>query len=69
MMIHINYYYYYYRVIESKSADFAVGDLVVARSGWQTHTICDASMKFIGKIDPSIPLRESTALGVLGMPG
>lgn len=60
------------RVIESKCADFAVGDLVVAKYGWQTHTISDASQikeRRISKIDPSLPLSPSTALGVLGMPG
>ena len=60
------------RVIESRCAEFAVGDLVVARYGWQTHTISDASQikdRWISKIDPSLPLRPSTALGILGMPG
>lgn len=63
---------YHYRVIESKCGDFAVGDLVVARYGWQTHTITDASQvkeRWISKIDPSLPFSPSTALGVLGMPG
>ena len=60
------------RVTESKNKDFAVGDMVVARFGWRTHTISDGT-KEMGfpplKIDPSIQLRASTALGILGMPG
>ena len=58
---------------ESKNKDFAVGDMVVARFGWRTHTISDGTNKGMNfpplKIDPSIPLRASTALGILGMPG
>ena len=59
------------RVIESKNADFAVGDMVVANYGWQTHTVTDGKdvMAKLSKIDPTIPLSPSTALGVLGMPG
>ena len=53
-------------VIESKSPAFAVGDIVLAHSGWQSHGIADA--KGLRKIDPSLgPV--STAVGVLGMPG
>ena len=56
---------------KSKCADFAI---VVAQYGWQTHTISDAEkakdIRYkISKIDPTIPLSPSTALGVLGMPG
>ena len=62
------------RVLESKNKDFAVGDLVVGNFGWRTHTINDGKTKEgldfgVQKIDPSIPLRASTALGILGMPG
>ena len=61
------------RVTESKNKDFAVGDMVVARFGWRTHTISDGTNKGMSfpplKIDPSIQLRASTALGILGMPG
>ena len=59
------------RVIESKNADFAVGDLVFAKYGWQTHTVTDGKDEAVrlSKIDPTIPLSPSTALGVLGMPG
>ena len=61
------------RVVESKCAEFAACcDLVVAQYGWQTHTISSAAKvgpDRISKIDPSLPFRPSTALGVLGMPG
>jgi len=62
-------------VLESKNKDFTVGDLVVGNFGWRTHTIHDGTKKGpmdLGvpqKLDPSIPLRASTALGILGMPG
>lgn len=53
-------------VIASNSDKFAVGDIVVGRTGWATHGISDSSD--IRKIDPDLaPL--STYLGVLGMPG
>ncbi len=53
-------------VIESRSDDFAPGDVVLAFSTWSTHAV--ASARAIRKLDPSrAPL--STALGVLGMPG
>ena len=46
---------------------------MVARFGWRTHTISDGTNRGMNfpplKIDPSIPLRASTALGILGMPG
>lgn len=60
------------RVIESKCPEFTVGELVVAQYGWQTHTISSAEKvgpDRISKIDPNLPFRPSTALGVLGMPG
>ena len=43
--------------------------------GWRTHTIVseadkDLEVQFIVKLDPELYRdRESTALGVLGMPG
>ena len=58
---------HWFRVTESKNKDFAVGDMVVGFFGWRTHTISDG--KNAHKLDPSIPLRTSTALGILGMPG
>lgn len=54
------------RVIASRHPDFAVGDLVLSHSGWQSHALSDGDN--LRKLDPqAAPL--STALGVLGMPG
>ena len=63
-----------FRVIDSKNKDFGVGDLVTGTFGWCTHAISDGKIKldemmYVRKIDPSILLRASTALGILGMPG
>lgn len=54
------------RVLESKLAQFAPGDLVLSYSGWQTHALSDG--KGVRKLDPSLA-PVSTSLGVLGMPG
>ncbi|MGW0172538.1 NADP-dependent oxidoreductase [Rhodococcus sp. NPDC003322] len=54
------------RVLASNAPGFAVGDVVLSFSGWQTHSVEDAS--HVRKLDPAAaPVR--TALGVLGMPG
>ena len=65
-----------YRVIQSKNKDFSVGDLVVGMLGWRTHSIVtpdrDNTNLFtqVHKLDLALYMdRESTALGVLGMPG
>src|ERR1700753_369011 len=53
-------------VIASNNPAFAKGDIVMTRSGWQTHAISDG--KGLAKVDPKLaPI--STAVGVLGMPG
>src|SRR5215469_4761181 len=53
-------------VIASNNPNFAKGDIVLARAGWQTHALSDG--KGLAKIDPKLaPI--STAIGVLGMPG
>ena len=53
-------------VIASNNPNFAKGDIVLARAGWQTHALSDG--KGLTKIDPKLaPI--STAVGVLGMPG
>ena len=53
-------------VIASKNPDFAQGDIVLSRAGWQTHALSDG--KGLTKIDRKLgPV--STAVGVLGMPG
>ncbi|XP_019855478.1 PREDICTED: prostaglandin reductase 1-like isoform X2 [Amphimedon queenslandica] len=59
------------KVTQSKDKNFAVGDVVLGPFGWTSHSICDgpASLMKIIKLDPTIPLPQSTALGILGMPG
>jgi NADPH-dependent curcumin reductase CurA len=53
-------------VAASSHPDFARGDIVLSRAGWQTHAISDG--KALTKIDPKLgPV--SSAVGVLGMPG
>ncbi|MCB8821831.1 NADP-dependent oxidoreductase [Microvirga rosea] len=53
-------------VIESRHPDFAVGDIVLSHSGWQSHAVSDGTG--LRKLDPeAAPV--TTALGVLGMPG
>jgi NADPH-dependent curcumin reductase CurA len=53
-------------VVESRSPDRAVGDVVLAYTGWQTSAVTDA--RGTRRLDPdAAPV--STALGVLGMPG
>jgi hypothetical protein len=53
-------------VVASHVPDLKPGDVVLARTGWQTHP--RASGEGLRKIDPSrAPV--STALGILGMPG
>jgi NADPH-dependent curcumin reductase len=53
-------------VIASNIPQFARGDIVVGRTGWQTHALSDGAG--LQKVDPTrAPIQ--TALGVLGMPG
>src|SRR3954454_5875849 len=53
-------------VVESRNDRYAVGDLVLSYSGWQSYALSDG--RGLRKLDPSLaPI--STALGVLGMPG
>jgi hypothetical protein len=53
-------------VLESRSAAYKPGDIVLSYSGWQTHAVAKADQ--LRKLDPkAAPV--TTALGVLGMPG
>lgn len=54
------------RVIASRHAEYAVGDIVLSHSGWQRYALSDGLG--LRKLDPSVA-PPSTALGVLGMPG
>ena len=61
-----------YRVTQSKSSNYAVGDLVTGMFGWRSHTITSESDKEKNVVKLVAELykdRESTALGILGMPG
>lgn len=53
-------------VVESRSANFLPGDLVLSYSGWQSYAVADVSS--LRKLDPR-QVSVTTALGVLGMPG
>jgi len=53
-------------VIASNNERFAVGDIALGRTGWQTHAV--SSGQGLRKLDPKVA-PVSTALGVLGMPG
>ena len=53
-------------VMESRSPKRAVGDVVLAFTGWQTHAAVEA--RHTRLLDPAAA-PVSTALGVLGMPG
>jgi len=54
------------RVVNSRNSEYAVGDLVVAYSGWQDYAVSDG--QGLMKLDSRIT-HPSFALGVLGMPG
>ncbi|NBA96821.1 NADP-dependent oxidoreductase [Pseudomonas sp. R5(2019)] len=53
-------------VAASRHPRFAVGDLVVGATGWQTHCVSNGSG--LVPLPPGLP-SPSLALGVLGMPG
>jgi NADPH-dependent curcumin reductase CurA len=55
-------------VVESRHADFAVGDVVEGRTGWREFAAVDPKLTPLRKIDPGLA-PVTTALGVLGMPG
>jgi NADPH-dependent curcumin reductase CurA len=53
-------------VVRSNNDDFAPGDIVEERLGWQEYAVTDG--RHARRIDPSVaPIQ--TAVGVLGMPG
>lgn len=56
------------RVIESRSSNYAAGDLVVGMSGWELYSVVDEAS--LGrKLDPDSPLPLSAAMSVLGGTG
>lgn len=56
-------------VIESKNADFEIGDIVQGKCGWQEYKICDGTPYHMMYKVKQRSLSYSTALGVLGMTG
>ncbi|XP_003388652.1 PREDICTED: prostaglandin reductase 1-like [Amphimedon queenslandica] len=56
------------RVIQSKNPKYDVNDLVLAYSGWVTHSISNGE-KGIHKVPVNGSLPPSTRLGIIGMPG
>lgn len=47
-----------------------MGNTVLARQGWCTHSVIGSGNKDVRILDASIPTdKASLALGVLGMPG
>lgn len=57
------------RVVESKNSAFPIGTIVLASSGWTTHSISDG--KELGKMPAEWPdtLPLSLMLGIVGMTG
>ncbi|MBO1903788.1 NADP-dependent oxidoreductase [Microvirga sp. 3-52] len=53
-------------VLESRHPDYAVGDVVLSYSGWQSYALSDGTD--LRRLD-SQQAPVTTALGVLGMPG
>lgn len=56
-------------VIQSRHADFQVGDIVQGKCGWQEYVVCDGSPYYMMYKVRQRSLPYSTALGVLGMTG
>lgn len=56
-------------IIQSRNADFKVGDIVQGKFGWQEYVISDCKADKMLYQVPDNGLSPSTALGVLGMTG
>jgi NADPH-dependent curcumin reductase CurA len=54
-------------VVDSRSNDLAIGDIVLGYSGWQRYAVARAAL--LRKLDAGSGVPVTTALGVLGMPG
>lgn len=57
------------RVVESRNPDFAVGELVHGKLGWQEYAIADGSPYYLMYKTGAHGAPPATALGVLGLTG
>ena len=55
-------------VIDSKHPDYAVGDKLMARFAWQTHSLSDGT-DFIARLPDELEFNPSAYMGVLGDTG
>ena len=55
-------------VLESKHPDYQVGDKLMARFAWQTHSLSDGS-DFIARLPAGLEFNPSAYMGVLGDTG
>jgi NADPH-dependent curcumin reductase CurA len=55
-------------VIESKHAEYAVGDKLMARFAWQTHSLSDGT-DFIARLPAQLEFNPSAYMGILGDTG
>lgn len=54
-------------VVESRSPDFAVGDIALGMNAWEDYTCCDAAVA--SKIEDTMGLPLTTFLSILGATG
>ncbi|MDK8464948.1 NADP-dependent oxidoreductase [Marinobacter sp. SS13-12] len=57
------------RIVESRSDNLKVGDLVTCYSGWQEYAVFPGDAEMVYKIDQKDNVPLQTYLGVAGMPG
>jgi NADPH-dependent curcumin reductase CurA len=56
-------------VIESRNANFAVGDAVVGMGGWQQYAVVDGAQRGVLQKVSTAQIPMSAYLGAVGMPG
>jgi NADPH-dependent curcumin reductase CurA len=56
-------------VIETRNANFAVGDAVVGMGGWQQYAVVDAAQRGVLQKVATAQIPMSAYLGAVGMPG
>ncbi|WP_339800494.1 NADP-dependent oxidoreductase [uncultured Marinobacter sp.] len=57
------------RIVESKSDQYQVGDLITSYSGWQEYSVFPGDAPMVYKIEPKAGVPLQAYLGVAGMPG